>query len=105
MNINREMAEKLLINRQNGTFIIRPSRYPQLLATMSIVQDNHVFHLNIRRRDDDLIALGREKINEKCFNNINNMINYYISNYLMLYSNGKSTKTLLIPYGTKHKKK
>ncbi|CAG9773930.1 unnamed protein product [Ceutorhynchus assimilis] len=97
-NVSRERAEILLENKQNGTFIIRPSKRSKL-GTLSVVQDSKIFHLNIRRRDqDNCVALGREKTNEKTFNSINGLINYYISNYLILCSNGRKTFTLLLPY-------
>ncbi|XP_060523199.1 uncharacterized protein LOC132700096 [Cylas formicarius] len=96
--VTRETAEKMLENTQNGTFIMRPSRCGEL-ATLSVVQDTKVFHLGVRRRRaDGLVALGTEKFNEKCFKNVNGMINYYVSNYLVLYSDGKKTLTLLLPY-------
>lgn len=97
-NINRHQAEILLANRQNGTFIIRPSNLVKSLGTMSVVQDAKIYHLNIRRREDGLIALGKEKPTEKCFINLNSLINYYISNYLLLFSNGRASYTLLLPY-------
>ncbi|RZB41476.1 SH2 domain containing protein [Asbolus verrucosus] len=96
-DVSRDTAENLLKNKQNGTFIIRPSKNSNL-GTLSLIQDNKMFHLNIRRREDDLITLGTEKPNEKCFQDINSLINYYISNYLVLYSNGEKTLTLLLPY-------
>ncbi|XP_045477102.1 uncharacterized protein LOC123682501 [Harmonia axyridis] len=96
-NVSREKAEYLLQNRQDGTFIIRPSNGSEVEA-LSVVQDGKVYHLNIRRRDDNLIALGSEKINEKTFEGLDNLINYYISNYLVLYSEERRTLTLLLPY-------
>lgn len=96
-NVSREKAEYLLEDRQDGTFIMRPSNSSEM-GVLSVIQDGKVFHLNIRRRDDDLIALGSEKINEKTFEDIDNLINYYISNYLVLYSDHQETLTLLLPY-------
>ncbi|XP_023312593.1 uncharacterized protein LOC111692724, partial [Anoplophora glabripennis] len=98
--ISREVAEDLLDNKQNGTFIIRPSR--DSLGTLSVIQDSRVYHLSIRRRQDGLIALGNEKSNEKCFKDIDSLINYYISNYLVLCSNGQRSLTLLLPYRDKN---
>ncbi|XP_076256683.1 uncharacterized protein LOC143194022 [Rhynchophorus ferrugineus] len=101
-NVNRHDVELLLKHRQNGTFIIRPSKKSDL-GTLSLVQDEKIFHLNIRRRENDnLIALGMEKMNEKCFDSLNSLINYYISNYLVLYSSGTRTLTLLLPYRDKN---
>ncbi|KAJ8923012.1 hypothetical protein NQ315_001560 [Exocentrus adspersus] len=98
--VSREVAEDLLDHKQNGTFIIRPSR--QFMGTLSVVQDGRVFHLNLRRRQDGLVALGNEKDNEKCFKDVDSLINYYISNYLVLYSNGQRSQTLLLPYRDKN---
>ncbi|KAJ8937592.1 hypothetical protein NQ318_003171 [Aromia moschata] len=98
--VDRETVEDLLENKQNGTFIIRPSRNFDL-GTLSIVQDNKIFHLNIRRRQDGLVALGNAKDNEKCFPDLDALINYYISNYLVLCSNGEKSLTLLLPYREK----
>lgn len=101
-DVDRETAEQLLKNKQNGTFIIRPSNSSKL-GTLSVVQDARVFHLTIRRRDqDNCIALGTEKSNERCFNSINSLINYYISNYLILCSRKeRRTFTLLLPFRDK----
>lgn len=96
--VDREGAEALLEDKQNGTFIIRPSASANSLGTMSITQDNRIFHLNIRQREDDMIALGTERINEKHFADVNALINYHISNYLILYSDGETYRTLLLPY-------
>lgn len=45
-----------------------------------------------------MIALGMEKENEKCFRDVDCMINYYISNYLVLYGDGRKSTALLLPY-------
>lgn len=98
-NVNRDEAENLLRNRQNGTFLIRPSSNKcTSLGTMSIVQNEKIYHLNVRIRDDSYVALGVEKQNEKSFHHLDHLINYYISNYLVLYSNGIECNTLLIPF-------
>lgn len=97
-NVNREGAENLLRDRQNGTFLIRPTSNKCSLGTMSIVQNEKIFHVNVRIRQDSFIALGVEKPNEKSFHNLDTLINYYISNYLVLYSNGTQCNALLIPY-------
>ncbi|KAL3272497.1 hypothetical protein HHI36_013974 [Cryptolaemus montrouzieri] len=99
-NVSREKAEYLLENQQDGTFIIRPSKNSDI-GVLSLVQDSKIFHLNIRRRHDNLIALGSEKINEKTFKDLDNLINYYISNYLVLYSDEEETLALLLPYRNK----
>ncbi|CAG9829011.1 unnamed protein product [Diabrotica balteata] len=57
-DISRKSVENLLRTRQNGTFVIRPSQN-SILGTISVVQDSKVFHLNIRRREDGFIALGK----------------------------------------------
>ncbi|CAH1376558.1 unnamed protein product [Tenebrio molitor] len=98
--VSRDAAENLLKNKQDGTFIIRPSKNCNL-GTLSVVQDRKIFHLNVRRREDGMVALGTEKDNEKCFQDVNSLINYYISNYLVLYSRGVKTLTLLLPYREK----
>lgn len=95
--VSRHSVENLLENKQNGTFIIRPSKNTNL-AILSVIQDDKIFHLNIRRRQDGLIALGNEKANEKCFKDLDSLINYYISNYLLLFSNQEKSFTLLLPY-------
>ncbi|XP_049826539.1 uncharacterized protein LOC126266493 [Aethina tumida] len=96
LNVDRETAEELLKDRQNGTFIVRPSKDSS--STMSIVQDGQVFHLKVRDRKDGLVALGFEKDNEVTFKNLNSLIDYYVSNNLYLTSDGKIYKTLLLPY-------
>lgn len=99
-NVDRRTVEKLLENRQNGTFIIRPpTSIGDSIGTLSLIQDGRFWHLNIRKRkDDEMIALGMEKKNEKCFRDVDCMINYYISNYLVLFGDGKQSMTLLLPY-------
>lgn len=95
--VSRSSAENLLKNKQSGTFIIRPSKHSNL-GILTVIQDNKIFHLNIRKRQDGLIALGNEKTNEKCFKDLESLINYYISNYLVMYSNKQKSLTLLLPY-------
>ncbi|CAH1956066.1 unnamed protein product [Acanthoscelides obtectus] len=95
--LTRQSAEELLRPRQNGTFVIRPSKSFHL-GVLSVIQDNRIFHLSIRKREDGLVALGNEKPDEKCFTSLDCLINYYISNYLLLYSEGKEYSTLLLPY-------
>ncbi|XP_031352418.1 uncharacterized protein LOC116177567 [Photinus pyralis] len=97
-HVNRETAEELLQGKQNGTFIIRPSSQEPNIGILSLTQDNKVFHLVIRQRTDALIALGQEKFNEKTFKDLNSLINYYISNYLILYSDDVKSYTLLLPF-------
>lgn len=98
-DVSRSEVETLLGNKQNGTFIIRPpSTLENSVGTLSIIQDNRIFHLNIRQRRDDTIALGTQRINEKYFTDLNALINYHISNYLILYSDGETYRALLIPY-------
>lgn len=98
-NIDRKTAEQLLNNRQNGTFIIRPSTTSDTIGTLSLVQDGRFWHLNVRKRKlDGMIALGVEKENEKCFRDVDAMINYYVSNYLVLYGGGRKSMALLLPY-------
>lgn len=88
----------MLQDRQNGTFLIRPTLVEGSLGTMSIVQNDRIYHLNVRVRADGLVALGVEKPNEKAFQNLDALIDYYVSNYLVLYSNGAQSNALLIPY-------
>ncbi|EFA07955.1 hypothetical protein TcasGA2_TC005536 [Tribolium castaneum] len=95
--VGRQAAERLLAHKQNGTFIIRPSKNRNL-GTLSVVQDRKIFHLNIRRRADGRVALGEEKEDERAFRDVDAMINYYISNYLVVFSRGERTRTLLLPY-------
>lgn len=99
--VSREMAEKLLEGKQNGTFIIRPSKNCNL-GTMSVVQDEKVFHLGVRRREDGRVALGVEKADEKSFKDLNSLINYYVSNYLVVFSRGEKVRILLLPYREKN---
>lgn len=102
MDVDRTTSEELLENEQSGTFIIRPSSgQSRAIATLSVIQDGRTFHLAIRRRLDESLALGVEKANEKSFKDINTLINYYVSNYLILFSNGNTTHTLLLPYQKK----
>lgn len=103
MDVNRSRSEELLRNEQSGTFIIRPasgrsSESRTAAATLSVIQDGRTFHLAIRRRRDECLALGVEKPNEKSFKDINALINYYVSNYLILFADGNTTNTLLLPY-------
>ncbi|KAK4874512.1 hypothetical protein RN001_013872 [Aquatica leii] len=100
-HVNRETAEELLQGKQNGTFIIRPSSHEVNIGILSVTQDNKIFHLVIRQRKDTLIALGNEKCNEKTFKDLNSLINYYISNYLILYSGTTKFYALLLPYNAK----
>ncbi|CAH0563504.1 unnamed protein product [Brassicogethes aeneus] len=97
MKISREQAVDLLKDKQNGTFIVRPSSRANM-NSMSIIQDGKVYHLKIGLRKNGRISLGNEKDDEATFKNLNILINYYISNTLYLYSEERNVETLLIPY-------
>ncbi|XP_018323849.1 uncharacterized protein LOC108736066 [Agrilus planipennis] len=98
-DVDRNTAEKLLYKKQDGTFIIRPTHIANCVAILSVIQNDRIFHLTIRRRRDGKLSLGNEKINERCFGSLNELINFYISNYLMLQStDATKAHTLLLPF-------
>ncbi|XP_017770459.1 PREDICTED: uncharacterized protein LOC108558150 [Nicrophorus vespilloides] len=98
-DVDRETAEEMLGQRQDGTFLVRPSTATDSVGTLSVVQDERTFHLTIRRRrTDGRLALGTPKPRERTFDGLDSMINYHVSNYLVLFSHNRTFYTLLLPY-------
>lgn len=67
-DIERDEAENLLRQlSENGTFLVRKSRRAGICNpyTLTLFYNNRIFHLNIRKRQDRLFALGTEKPREK----------------------------------------
>lgn len=99
--MTRETCESLLVGRRDGTFLVRPSSPSTsgVVATLSVVSGGRVRHLKVRRRSDGKVALGNEKANEMAFRDADALLDYYVSNYLLLAcSDGEVRRTLLMPY-------
>ncbi|UXI20423.1 Putative ATP-dependent RNA helicase DDX11-like protein [Sarcoptes scabiei] len=79
-DIERDQSEKLLLQtRTTGAFLVRKSRRAGFRNpyTLTLLHNNRVFHLNIRKRLDQLFALGTEKPREKTFNTIADLIEFH----------------------------
>lgn len=94
---DRAGAEALLEpSTVDGSFLVRPSSKPDNVATLSVVQSAQVFHINIRRRNDGWLALGKPKEHEHCFAAIQDLVEFYQQETLVINSNGEQHLTQLV---------
>ena len=71
-DLERETASNLLMNNKfakEGSYLVRTSKRAGSNSpySLSVYHDGKVFNLNIRKREDGLFALGKEKDKEKVF--------------------------------------
>ncbi|KAK3932187.1 B-cell linker protein [Frankliniella fusca] len=90
-NVNRKQAEELIKNGTDGYFLIRPSSQSQNLLTLTLLFHQRVYNISVRQRKDGRIALGFEKPDEQSFSSIEEMINNYHSENLLLFSRNERT--------------
>lgn len=95
-NIDRQRAEELLRNGEDGCFVVRPSTQTANPLTLTLWYKNRIFNICIRHRKDGKYALGTEKINEQSFDSIEEMVTNYQSEKLVLYSAGERAGKVLL---------
>ncbi|XP_049956007.1 uncharacterized protein DDB_G0284459-like [Schistocerca serialis cubense] len=95
-NIDRQRAEELLRNGEDGCFVVRPSTQTSNPLTLTLWYKNRIFNICIRHRKDGKYALGTEKINEQSFDSIEEMVTNYQSEKLVLYSAGERAGKVLL---------
>ncbi|XP_046383791.1 nascent polypeptide-associated complex subunit alpha, muscle-specific form-like isoform X2 [Ischnura elegans] len=88
-NVDRRRGEELVSNREDGTFLIRPSSQNQNPYTLTIWYGNRVYNIAVRYRSDQKYALGSEKPNEQSFWSLEEMVTFYHTEQLVLFSCGE----------------
>lgn len=102
-NLEREEATNLLIKfGKEGGYLVRTSKRAGNNSpySLSIYHDGKCFNLNIRKRQDGLFALGKEKDKEKTFQSIPQLIEYHQVEAILLTTKGinaGSTKLIETP--------
>lgn len=74
---------------------MRPSSKKDNVCSLSVWQEDQVFHVNVRRRSDGFLALGKSKPNENCFRDIQEIVQCYMHEKLFINSAGKRVHTIL----------
>ncbi|GLV35889.1 uncharacterized protein CBL_09893 [Carabus blaptoides fortunei] len=94
---DRKGAEALLQpNTVDGSFLVRPSSKADNVASLSVVQGGRVFHINLRRRHDGWLALGKLKEHEHCFASVQDVVQFYQQETLVINSDGQQHLTQLV---------
>ncbi|XP_064465905.1 lymphocyte cytosolic protein 2-like isoform X2 [Ornithodoros turicata] len=90
-DIEREQVDFYLRDREDGAYLVRVSKRggDNNPYTLSIFYKDRIFHLNIRRRNDNTYALGTEKPMEKTFTSIPELIEYHQQEPIILTSKGR----------------
>ncbi|KAI5692185.1 hypothetical protein M8J76_009065 [Diaphorina citri] len=89
-SVNRERAVQMVAAGGEGCFLVRPSSSSEPL-TLTLWYGGRAYNIFIRKRDDNKIGLGTFKPNEVAFNTVEELVNYYKSCELILYSDGQIT--------------
>ncbi|XP_059469581.1 uncharacterized protein LOC132193157 isoform X2 [Neocloeon triangulifer] len=80
----------------DGCFLIRKSSQKDAVYTLSVMHKGRIYHIPIRKRADDLYALGKLKENEQAFPSVEGMVTFYSKEILKLYSGGKASGETLL---------
>lgn len=88
-NVNRRQAEEMLRNGKDGSFLVRPSTQSQNPLTLTLWYMRRPYNISIRQRSDGRCALGTEKANEQSFASVEDLIQNYQVEKLVLYSRDK----------------
>ncbi|KAL1457801.1 hypothetical protein WDU94_007995 [Cyamophila willieti] len=89
-SVNRERAVQMVAAGGEGCFLVRPSSSKEPL-TLTLWYGGRAYNIFIRKRDDNKIGLGTFKPNEVAFDTVEELVNYYQSSELILYSDGHVT--------------
>lgn len=91
-------SEKLKKFNQNGAYLLRKStkggnKQPY---TLMVINENHVYNLKIRERNDKRVALGEEKPDEMSFKSVTDLIKHHQTNdVILVHKDGEQDTTLL----------
>lgn len=88
--VNREKAVAMVKKGGEGCFLVRPSSSSEPL-TLTLWFGERAYNIVIRKREDEKIGLGTQKKNEIVFDTVEELVSYYQSKELILYSNGQIT--------------
>lgn len=96
-DISRNDADTKLKNHSlDGMYLIRKSSKGNPY-TLQIYYKTRTYNLPIRKRDDNMFAVGQEKANEKGFTNLLDMVNYFKTNKLVLAQGGETKLVKSLP--------
>ncbi|GLH02862.1 Uncharacterized protein GBIM_08819 [Gryllus bimaculatus] len=95
-NVDRARGEEILRNSEDGTFMIRPSSKTQNALTLTLKYGKRPFNICVRHRPDGRFALGTAKPTEQTFSSVEELVNHYKTNELLLYSNGKQAGIVVL---------
>ncbi|XP_073986614.1 B-cell linker protein [Rhodnius prolixus] len=87
--VDRRKAHELVYTGGDGCYLVRPSSTHPL--TLTLWFGNRPYNIAIRKREDGKVALGTRKNNERTFTNIEEMIKFYETEELILFSCGERT--------------
>lgn len=86
--MDRKAAQEFVLRGGQGCFVIRPSVTTRSL-TLTLCHDNRAYNILIRLREDGLLALGSRKIHEITFRTVEEMVQHYQKEQLIIYSGGE----------------
>lgn len=95
-NVDRKQSEELLKNGEDGSFLVRPSSQGHNALTLTLWYNGRLYNISIRHRSDGRYALGTEKAKEQSFTSVEELIENYKSEKLVLYSGGEKTGRALL---------
>ncbi|KAK9510274.1 hypothetical protein O3M35_005094 [Rhynocoris fuscipes] len=87
--VDRRKAHELVSSGGDGCFLVRPSSSHPL--TLTLWHGSRPYNIAIRKREDGKVALGTKKNNERTFSNVEEMIKFYETEELILFSCGERT--------------
>lgn len=101
-NVDRKQAEEMLRNGEDGSFLVRPSKQSQNPLSLTLWYRRRLYNIGIRQRLDGRYALGTEKENEQSFASVEELVQNYQSEKLVLYSGGEKTGRTLLTTSPPH---
>ncbi|XP_023706055.1 protein piccolo isoform X3 [Cryptotermes secundus] len=101
-SVDRKQAEEMLRNEEDGSFLVRPSAQSQNPLSLTLWYRRRLYNIGIRHRLDGRYALGTEKENEQSFASVEELVQNYQSEKLVLYSGGEKTGRTLLTTSPPH---
>lgn len=83
-DISRKESEELLFGAIDGAFVFRRTGQSGCLCTLTIMYEGTLYHLNVRIKSSNLLALGKHRKEEAEFGNLDEIVSYYSENELKL---------------------